>query len=112
MCCSIVTQLSSGCYVRFLSSDNEVRSDFLDALGIPVSAQTGVADGAIRGVVRDPNNAVINNADVRARNLDTGFERRTTSNAEGEFELPLLPLGRYEVTVTAPGFASLRRREL
>ena len=57
-------------------------------------------------MVRDPNNAVINNAGVRARNLDTGFERRTTSNAEGEFGLPLLPLGRYEVTFTAPGFAS------
>ena len=79
---------------------------FLMLLAIPASAQTGAADGAIRGVVRDPNNAVINNADAKARNLDTGFERRTTSNAEGEFELPLLPLGRYEVTVTAPGFAS------
>ena len=79
---------------------------FLMIWALPVWAQTGAADGAIRGLVRDPNNAAVASADVKARNLDTGFDRRATSNGDGEFELPLLPLGRYEVTVTAAGFAS------
>jgi len=83
-----------------------VRLLLLLAVSVPVWGQTGAANGEIRGYVRDPNEAAVTNAQVNARNLDTGFERRAASNNDGEFELPLLPLGRYEVVVTAAGFAS------
>jgi len=83
-----------------------VRLLLLLVLSTPVWGQTGAANGEIRGYVRDPNEAAVTNAQVSARNLDTGFERRAASNNEGEFDLPLLPLGRYEVIVTAAGFAS------
>ena len=73
---------------------------------LPAWPQTGAANGSIRGLIRDPNNAAIEAATVKVRNLDTGFERQSISNNQGEFEVPLLPLGRYEVTVTSPGFAS------
>jgi len=46
---------------------------------------------------------------VTARNVETGFERATTSGTQGEFEVPLLPPGRYEVAVTANGFAEFRQ---
>jgi len=72
-------------------------------------AQTGVANGSIRGVVRDPSGAVVAKVEVQARNLDTGFERMAQSNELGEFELPLLPLGNYAVEATVTGFAKFQQ---
>jgi hypothetical protein len=66
--------------------------------------QTGVADGSIRGVIHDPSGAAVANVPVNARNVDTGFERSAESDDSGEFEVPLLLPGRYEVKVTAKGF--------
>jgi hypothetical protein len=71
--------------------------------------QTGVADGSIKGIIRDPSSAAITAARVTARNIETGFERSTLSGAEGEFEVPLLPPGRYEISVLANGFAEFRQ---
>jgi hypothetical protein len=44
-------------------------------LCIPAFAQTGVANGSIEGAIHDPSNTEVTNAAVKARNLDTGFER-------------------------------------
>jgi len=78
-------------------------------LAVPAWAQTGAANGSIRGLVHDPNQAAVANAEVAARNVDTGFERRAVTNSEGEFEVPLLPLGRYRVTLAVPGFAAYQQ---
>jgi hypothetical protein len=75
-------------------------------------AQTGVADGSIRGVVKDPSGSAIAGASVTARNVDTGFERANTTGAEGGFEVPLLPPGHYEVTINAAGLRNSIRRAL
>jgi hypothetical protein len=77
----------------------------LALLTIPAAAQVGVADGSIRGTIHDPSGAVVSGAPVSAKNLDTGFERSTTSGDSGEFEVPLLLPGRYEVKISAKGFA-------
>ncbi len=69
-------------------------------------SQTGAANGSIRGVIRDPQSAAISKADVTARNLDTGYTRKAPSDTSGEYSLPLLPIGTYEVTVEAQGFAT------
>src|SRR5689334_25145382 len=74
-------------------------------LAIRAFAQTGVADGSIRGVIRDPSGSTVAGGAVLARNMETGFERSASSNDQGEFELPLLPAGPYEVSVTVKGFA-------
>jgi hypothetical protein len=75
----------------------------------PVFTQTGVADGSIQGTVQDPSSAAVTGARITARNVETGFERSTTTGPEGGFEVPLLPPGRYEVAVTAAGFAEFRQ---
>ncbi len=67
--------------------------------------QTGEANGGIHGVVTDPNGGAIRDAKIRATNLATGFQREVPSNGQGEFEVPLLPLGKYKVDAAAPGFA-------
>lgn len=78
---------------------------------IPASifAQTGAANGSIRGQINDPTGAAVQNAQVRASNIDSGFARDTQSGVDGQYEVPLLPLGRYEVSVRSAGFAEYRR---
>ncbi len=58
----------------------------------------------LTGVVSDPNGAVIPNATVSASNKATGFSRTTTTNAEGVYNFSSLPVGNYEVKISAQGF--------
>src|SRR5215467_8032817 len=66
-------------------------------------AQTGV-DGAILGVVTDPNGGVVGGASVTVTKLDTGIQRVETGRSDGSFEISGLPQGAYSVTVTFAGF--------
>src|ERR1700688_564477 len=75
-------------------------------LGSPLMAQTGAADGTIRGTILDPSGGAVLGASVTARNLETGFERGATSGQAGDYEVPLLPPGRYELKISAKGFAT------
>ncbi|MGI8884286.1 MAG: carboxypeptidase-like regulatory domain-containing protein, partial [Pyrinomonadaceae bacterium] len=47
---------------------------------------------------------VVQGATVVVSNVDTGFERTVTSNSDGFFTAPLLPLGKYRVSTEAAGF--------
>jgi hypothetical protein len=58
----------------------------------------------IVGTVTDATGAVIPNANVTVLNLDTHEQRTVTSNSSGEYQVTLLPVGRYSVTVKAGGF--------
>jgi hypothetical protein len=69
-------------------------------------AQSQATTGLIQGTVVDPNGAVVNGASVNVKNTETGFERTVTSNSDGFFSAPLLPLGKYRVTTTASGFSN------
>ncbi len=71
-----------------------------------IIAQSQATTGLIQGTVYDPNGAVIPGATVTVRNEGTGFERSVTSNSDGFFTAPLLPLGRYTVTTRAQGFGN------
>jgi hypothetical protein len=70
-----------------------------------VFAQAQATTGLIQGTVIDPNGAVVQGATITVRNAGTGFERSTTSNSDGFFSLPLLPLGKYRVTTEASSFS-------
>jgi len=58
----------------------------------------------LTGVVSDPNGAVIPNATISASNKATGFSRITTTNADGVYSFSSLPVGNYEVKISAQGF--------
>jgi hypothetical protein len=60
--------------------------------------------GNIRGAVTDPSGAVVQNATVTARQIDTGLTRGATTDRAGNYILPELPVGHYQLEVTAPGF--------
>src|SRR5437016_6285329 len=76
----------------------------LTVLPIPSSAQTD--RGTITGTVTDSSGGVVPGARVTAKEAETGQERTTVTSAQGDFTIPELPAGPYEVQVTAPGFKS------
>jgi hypothetical protein len=60
--------------------------------------------GSINGAVTDPAGALVPNAAVAVRNLDTGSQYQTVTTDTGNYTLAQLPSGTYELTVTAAGF--------
>jgi hypothetical protein len=72
-------------------------------------AQAQSTAGAISGVVSDPQGAVIAGASVTARNVGTNESRAAITDNEGRYRFPNLPVGNYEVTVQAKGFAKYVR---
>jgi hypothetical protein len=71
--------------------------------------QSQANTGSIEGVISDPSSRVIPGATVTVLNTDTNFSRKLTTDNEGRFRAPLLPLGSYRITVTAPSFGTLVR---
>jgi hypothetical protein len=60
----------------------------------------------ILGAVTDSTGAVIPGARITATNVETHFNRSTSTNADGTYRLEFLPIGRYELKVDAQGFKS------
>lgn len=77
----------------------------LIALTMPALAQTA----QISGRITDSKESVIVDAAVTATNAGTGISRKTTSNSEGYYALPLLPPGEYQLTVQRDGFRTIKR---
>lgn len=74
-------------------------STFLCSIGF---GQTGLA--TVTGTITDGTGAVIADAPVEVRNLETGAISKTTSTESGNFTVSQLSIGDYDLTVTVPGF--------
>ncbi len=77
-----------------------------------LAAQAQATTGVIRGLVTDEANAPVAGAQVTLRNQETNITRTVRTSDRGIYAAPLLPLGRYEVSVRAIGFAAIARRDL
>ena len=77
-----------------------------------VDAQSQATTGVIRGLVTDEANAPLAAAIVTLRNQETNVTRTVRTSDRGIYVAPLLPLGRYEVSVRAIGFAASSRKDL
>jgi hypothetical protein len=64
--------------------------------------------GAIQGVVKDPQGAVLPGATVEARNPAGGSTTVVTDDS-GIYRFPALPPGTYEITATLQGFKVAKR---
>jgi len=58
----------------------------------------------LTGTVADPTGAAVAKAQVVITSVGQGTSRNATANASGEYLFAALPVGRYDMTVTAPGF--------
>src|SRR5579872_3989332 len=59
----------------------------------------------VTGIVEDPSGAVIPNAKVEIHNPVSEFDRSTTTDSSGRFNIPNVPFNPYHLSVTAKGFA-------
>jgi len=76
---------------------------FVISLVFATGAIFAQSTGVIQGSVTDPSGAAIPKASVTVRNTDTGQERNFTTDDTGLYVVPSLPVGRYQVSVKAPG---------
>lgn len=64
------------------------------------------------GTVTDSQSAIIVDADVKIKNVATGAERQIKTNSDGVYEVPLLDIGAYTVTVSKQGFQTVIRENI
>src|SRR5690349_14700847 len=77
---------------------------------IPAFGQA--AGGAIAGTVTDSTGAAVPNAKVVVHNAGTGVDTQLATNESGVYRAANLVPGNYHVSASAPGFASLIRRDV
>ena len=101
-------------YIGYTGVDPVSKYAFLLALFFAAAAwpQVAAINGEIEGTVTDPSGASIANAPAAVENLDTGLKAQAATNDAGLYRFPLLPLGRYKLTVSAPGFQTQERTGL
>lgn len=63
----------------------------------------------ISGRILDPSDAALVGAQITARNVGTGARRGATSSGTGDYVIPLLEPGNYELLVEQQGFRTLQR---
>lgn len=68
--------------------------------------------GSISGVVSDPSGGVISGAKVVATEINTSVRAETVTDSAGYYNFPTLPIGTYNVEVSAGGFKAYRQSAL
>jgi hypothetical protein len=72
----------------------------------PARMRAQATSGDIVGTVTDKSGAAIPNADVTAKNTETGVVTAAKANGVGEFHIPNLLGGIYDISGTAAGFST------
>src|SRR5688572_5566849 len=62
------------------------------------------------GSVRDTSGAIVPEATVTLKHVETGTTRTAVTNERGLYRMPALQVGQYEIAVEKPGFKQLVRR--
>jgi Carboxypeptidase regulatory-like domain len=92
--------------MRRFSAFGAVPLLFLTLIGQTVFAQTDTS--SLGGRVTDSQAGVIGGAQIQLRNQATGAVRNSSTNETGEYIFTLIPPGRYDVEIMAPGFRTFR----
>jgi hypothetical protein len=75
-----------------------------------VYAQQTITSAALSGRVEDATGAVVKDACVTARNVETNSTHMCNCDSSGSFRFSYMTVGRYELSVASPGFAELKRQ--
>src|SRR5579864_4682543 len=73
---------------------------------VSAPAYAQVATAALGGTVTDPSGAVVQNATVTLRNVDTGNQMVTRTNSTGVYSIRNISPGLYLLEVAKEGFAT------
>jgi len=76
---------------------------------LPAASFGQVTTTNMSGTVTDSSGAAVPSAQVTVTNTGTGFTRTVQTGAQGEYHLEFLPIGNYNVEVSANGFKKVVR---
>jgi outer membrane receptor protein involved in Fe transport len=76
----------------------------------PLIAQS--TTGSFQGTITDPLNAALPGVTVTILNPETNLVRTTETNTSGNYDAPLLPPGRYNISAELPGFRKVEKTGL
>src|SRR6185436_10328852 len=79
-------------------------------LAAPLLAQT--VTGTMNGTIADRSGGRLPGVTVTIRNAETGLERIVVTDAEGFYNAPFLPVGRYNVQAQLSGFGAQTRQQV
>ncbi|MFN6982169.1 MAG: TonB-dependent receptor domain-containing protein [Brevundimonas sp.] len=80
----------------------------LTVVMLPTAATAqSLTQGALSGTVLNQANQPVPGATVTLRSNAQGFQRTVTTGASGEFRLPALPQGSYEISISASNYNAL-----
>ena len=65
--------------------------------------------GRISGMVSDPSGAFVPGATVTLNNTGNGTKQTATTNGQGQYSFPVVPVGLYELEVSSPGFQPYKK---
>src|SRR5262252_201757 len=74
--------------------------------------QAQITSGTVQGDVLDEKGGSVAGASVEAKNLDTNFTQTETTNTDGHFAFLSLSPGRYTLTISKSGFATVLQQNV
>ncbi len=77
---------------------------------IQLSAQETLTNASVTGRVVDSSGAVVAHATITAIQLATNQSHIVQTDGQGHFRLPYLPVGEYQISAQADGFAKVSRQ--
>src|SRR5262249_11071460 len=97
-------------------TNRQVKTVSKRLIAISVLAATGLlvaaVSGRIAGTISDPSGAVIPGAVITITNTAQGSQAKTLTDGKGDYSLPSLPVGTYDILFEAAGFRSEKRTGL
>jgi hypothetical protein len=69
-------------------------------------------NGSVVGTIHDASGAAVAGATVTITNTATGIGTQTKTNAQGDYEVPQLRVGVYDITATASGFTEAAAKNI
>src|SRR5260370_20472137 len=79
------------------------------ALALLAAAPLIAQNAELSGLVTDPSGLAVPGARVVVQSADTGATRTVSSNQQGEYSVPALLPGPYNITVEANGFKTIHQ---
>jgi hypothetical protein len=84
----------------------------LGVLFLGLSSLAFAQDATVVGTITDPSGSAIPGAKVTVTSVETAATRTVTTNESGQFVLPELHIGHYDVKVEAAGFKTEEQKSL
>jgi outer membrane receptor for ferrienterochelin and colicin len=87
-----------------------IRTLLVCTLVLLAVAASATIFGSVRGLVHDPHHRPVQNVEVMLSAENSNWSQSVATDDRGEFHFDAVPLGQYQVTVSAAGFASQEQK--